>query len=158
MTGIAFRPTKTERAAVTNILNRDDYTDADAMADAILKAAWAAFLARPWWLTIVGNPAKPACWGYGLASTRAAAERASGGLPARVVQVTSPPDGGVVLRDAEVFTIREVVDALRDRAADLFGWAEGGPGVDVLSAEREARAFSLVAAFVEAEFLDRKET
>lgn len=80
---------KTERDTIAALLEDDTYEDANALADAVLKTAWDAFQHRDWWLTIIGDPNKPTCWAYGLASTENEARKLALVGPARVVRVAS---------------------------------------------------------------------
>jgi hypothetical protein len=80
---------KTERDAVTRILEDESFADAESMADAVLKAAFAALLERDWYVTILGDPHRASCWGYGLSATVKEAERVALLGPARVVNITS---------------------------------------------------------------------
>lgn len=84
-----FWTRKNERQAVAALLEDDSFESSDSMADAILKAAFEAFLERDWWLTILGDPRGPAFWGYGLAASEAEAKKLALVQPARVVPISS---------------------------------------------------------------------
>lgn len=82
-------PRKAELDAITAILADESYVDESAMADAILKAAYDQILRRDWYVTLLGEPGKPACWGYGLSSTEKEADKLRIMNPSRVVKITS---------------------------------------------------------------------
>lgn len=80
---------KDERDAISAILSDDSYADEDAMADAILKTAYDCLLRRDWYVTLLGDVSRPACWAYGLSSTEGEAGKLAVTSPARVIKITS---------------------------------------------------------------------
>lgn len=93
-----FWTRKNEREAVTAVLEDDTFESSEQMADAILKAAFEAFLERDWWLTILGDPRGAAFWGYGLAASETEAKKLALVQPARVVHISS---AAALLRELE---------------------------------------------------------
>ena len=82
-------PRKEEYAPIVTLLESGEYDTPEALAKAIIKQAYATFLTRDWYITLV-NMGK-ASHGYGLSATERAAERLElgGGFPRTVLKIRS---------------------------------------------------------------------